>query len=180
MPFSQLYKGENFNQEEDNIGPYSDALMSVLKGLHEDTPLPYIDYIHETKHFLIYCPANENYLQKLKNLHPIVDLAVHIIDAKNIDKDQVDPEILKNKIGEDIQILKQIRFKHLVFLVNEYETCDWDLDLLKILSETVNDVCKLHHIAPSYGDIHVDNYDITPISTKEQQLRQRRFTGTAE
>lgn len=115
MPFSQLYKGEKKVEDEENIGPYSDALISVLKGLQEDTSLPYIDFENEDKHFLVYCPAHQNYQQKLKSLHPVVDLVIHFLDSKDVDNDENDPELLKNKLAADIHILKTIRFKHLIF-----------------------------------------------------------------
>lgn len=138
IPFHSIRKdGAHHEAEYKESQCFVDILMSVLKGLVEDThggikddahtPLPYLSFIQNKVRYLVYCPVQNEYEERIENTRPMADILVHLFDINLFKSDTgVQDGATLRAVKQNMEVIKTLRYKKVMFGVNKMDSVEWD------------------------------------------------------
>ena len=152
IPFNTIWKDHHVTKDPNEAHPkwYFDILISVLKGVIEDTrggvkddfktPLPFLTVNEGEVTFQIYSPSDIDYNSRIKYTNPMVDIVLHLVDMKGLKNlEEKDIDIVLEK---QLKFIKYLRFKQLVIGVNKMECAKWSSASFEIISSRVKSAVR--------------------------------------
>ena len=177
IPFNAIWKDHQASNDPSEAHPkwYFDILISVLKGVIEDThggikddfktPLPFLTINEDDITYHVYYPTGSDYNSRIKYTNPMVDIVLHLIDINIFNGlDSKDINILLEK---QLNFVKQLKFKQLIIGVNKMETVAWSTSSFNILAEWINNTISKLHIKNWNNSEKIKDIMIIPLSSKK-------------